>query len=289
MEYRKLPHGEEQISIIGLGNSSLTSQVGEKEIQATVEMALESGVNYFDMAAGDAAPFAAYGKALAGCREKAYLQVHFGADYRTGKYGWTLELEDIKRSVAWQLDALKTDYIDFGFLHCIDETADLEKAEAHGTLEYLKELKRQGAVRHIGLSSHTPQVVHKVLDMGLIDLLMFSINPAYDYRHGEFAIGEVDERVNVLRFDREGADSLVLLGHVAARVRQAGYEVENIDATVLCQRPKLAPHIPAMRRNIADAFGLPVDAVSVKATTEEHLGFTGEGLGIAAHAVALIE
>ena len=68
-----------------------------------------------------------------------------------------------------------------------------------------------------------------------------------------------------------------------------GYKVGNIDATILCQRPKLAPHIPAMRRNIADAFGLPVDAVSVKATTEEHLGFTGEGLGIAAHAVALIE
>ena len=63
----------------------------------------------------------------------------------------------------------------------------------------------------------------------------------------------------------------------------------NIDATILCQRPKLAPHIPAMRKNIADAFGLPLDAVSVKATTEEHLGFTGEGLGIAAHAVALIE
>lgn len=103
MEYRKLPHGEEQISVIGLGNSSLTSQVGEKEIQATVEMALESGVNYFDMAAGDAAPFAAYGKALAGCREKAYLQVHFGADYHTGKYGWTQDLEEIKRSISWQL------------------------------------------------------------------------------------------------------------------------------------------------------------------------------------------
>ena len=66
-------------------------------------------------------------------------------------------------------------------------------------------------------------------------------------------------------------------------------KVGNIDATILCQRPKLAPHIPAMRKNIADAFGLPLDAVSVKATTEEHLGFTGEGLGIAAHAVALIE
>ena len=72
-------------------------------------------------------------------------------------------------------------------------------------------------------------------------------------------------------------------------LKEHGFRIENIDATLLCQRPKLAPHIPAMRRNLADAFGLPVDAVSVKATTEEHLGFTGEGLGIAAHAVALIE
>ena len=86
-----------------------------------------------------------------------------------------------------------------------------------------------------------------------------------------------------------GADSLKLARRVAEILKEHGFRVENIDATLLCQRPKLAPHIPAMRRNLADAFGLPVDAVSVKATTEEHLGFTGEGLGIAAHAVALIE
>ena len=94
MEYRKLPKGTENISIIGLGNSSL-GEAGEKEAQATVELALENGVNFFDMAAGDARPFAAYGRAAAGCRGKVYYQVHFGADYRTGKYGWTLELVDI--------------------------------------------------------------------------------------------------------------------------------------------------------------------------------------------------
>ena len=87
----------------------------------------------------------------------------------------------------------------------------------------------------------------------------------------------------------KGADSRKLLECVGEKIKEAGYKVGNIDATILCQRPKLAPHIPAMRKNIADAFGLPLDAVSVKATTEEHLGFTGEGLGIAAHAVALIE
>ena len=136
MEYRKLPHGDEQISIIGMGNSSLGAS-GEGEAEKTVTMALENGVNYFDMAAGDAAPFAAYGKALAGCREKAYLQVHFGADYHTGKYGWTQDLEEIKRSISWQLEALQTDYIDFGFIHCVDELSDLEKAVSGGVLDYI--------------------------------------------------------------------------------------------------------------------------------------------------------
>ena len=108
MEYRKLPHGGEKISILGLGNSSMGA-AGEKEIEATVALAVENGINYFDMAAGDAVPFPAYGRALSGCREKVYFQIHFGADYRSGKYGWTLNLEEIKRSVDWQLKALRTD------------------------------------------------------------------------------------------------------------------------------------------------------------------------------------
>lgn len=85
------------------------------------------------------------------------------------------------------------------------------------------------------------------------------------------------------------ADSLVLLTKVAERLKAGGYTVGNIDATVLAQRPKLAPFIPVMRENIARACGIPLDAVSVKATTEEGLGFTGAGDGIAAHAVCIIE
>lgn len=84
------------------------------------------------------------------------------------------------------------------------------------------------------------------------------------------------------------ADSLKLLEQVVARLKENGYTVGNIDATVLAQRPKLAPFIPAMRENIAAACGVAVDAVSVKATTEEGLGFTGTGEGIAAHAVCII-
>lgn len=140
MEYRKLPKGGEQISILGLGNSSMGAS-GEKEVEAAVTMAVDNGINYFDMAAADAVPFAPFGRAVEGCRDKVYFQVHFGAEYRTGTYGWTLNLEKIKRSVDWQLEMLKTDYIDFGFIHCIDEAADLEKVISGGTLDYMKELK----------------------------------------------------------------------------------------------------------------------------------------------------
>ncbi len=198
MEYRKLPKGEEQISILGLGNSSMGPE-GEKKIAENVEMAVENGINYFDMAAADAVTFPGFGQALAGYREKVYLQIHFGADYRSGKYGWTLNLDKIKRSIDWQLKNLKTDYIDFGFIHCIDEKRDLEKFVDHGVLDYIQELKKEGVVRHIGLSSHTPEVVNEVLDMKILDMLMFSINPAYDYRHGDYAIGSVDERQALYR------------------------------------------------------------------------------------------
>ena len=87
----------------------------------------------------------------------------------------------------------------------------------------------------------------------------------------------------------KGADSLVLTRRVAEVMAERGYRLGNIDATVIAQAPKMAPHIPLMRQNIAEAFGAEMDRVSVKATTEERLGFTGSGEGIAAHAVCLLE
>lgn len=86
-----------------------------------------------------------------------------------------------------------------------------------------------------------------------------------------------------------GANSLQLTLQVGKILRNRGYRIVNIDATVIAQAPKLAPHIEQMRRNIAEALCIDVDAVSVKATTEEHLGFTGDGSGISAHAVCLID
>lgn len=211
MEYRRLPHGGEAISVLGFGTSSI-GMAGDREIEAAMAMALENGINYFDMASADAAPFPAFGRALAGQREKVYFQIHFGADYQSGKYGWTTDLEAIKRSVDWQISSLRTDYIDFGFLHCIDEEADLQHVLKGGTLDFILQLKKQGVVRHIGLSSHTPQVVNQALDAGILDMLMFSINPAYDYeQEGEFAIGGVQERRRLYqRCEAEGVGISVM-------------------------------------------------------------------------------
>ena len=87
----------------------------------------------------------------------------------------------------------------------------------------------------------------------------------------------------------KGADSVELLRHVCSLLKEKNYIVSNVDCTVLAQRPKLSPHIPEMRRILSGAMGVDPERVNIKATTEEGLGFTGEGLGIAAHAVALIE
>ena len=106
---------------------------------------------------------------------------------------------------------------------------------------------------------------------------------------GAAALGDIGQHFPDKDPQYAGADSMELLRRVCAILREAGYRVGNADCTVIAQRPKLAPFIPAMRERLAEAMGLAANQVSVKATTEEGLGFTGEGLGIAAHAVALLE
>ena len=106
---------------------------------------------------------------------------------------------------------------------------------------------------------------------------------------GAAALGDIGKLFPDSDAAYAGADSIALLERVTALLREHGWQVGNVDATVVAQTPKLAPYVPEMRRRLAEAMGLDVDCVSVKATTEERLGFTGSGEGMAAHAVALIE
>ena len=118
------------------------------------------------------------------------------------------------------------------------------------------------------------------------DVLLHAVSDAL---LGAAALGDIGKHFPDTDERYKDADSLQLLAEVVHLLKSRRYTVVNIDATVLAQAPKLAPYIPEMRRNIADACRVSPDAVSVKATTEEGLGFTGEKLGIAAHAVCLLE
>ncbi len=128
-------------------------------------------------------------------------------------------------------------------------------------------------------------------DLGLLghsdaDVLLHAVSDAL---LGAAALGDIGKHFPDTSAEFEGADSLVLLQNVVELLAEKGYKVCNIDSTVIAQAPKLAPYIDDMRKNIAFACNIDVDCVSVKATTEEHLGFTGALQGISAHAVCLIE
>lgn len=127
---------------------------------------------------------------------------------------------------------------------------------------------------HVGLLGHSDA-----------DVLLHAIS---DSLLGALALGDIGKHFPDTDESYRGADSLVLLALVGEMIKNEGYEVGNIDATVIAQAPKLAPFIPQMRLNIARALEIELGAVSVKATTEEHLGFTGEEKGIAAHSVCLL-
>ena len=128
---------------------------------------------------------------------------------------------------------------------------------------------------HLGLLGHSDA-----------DVLLHAVS---DSLLGAAGLGDIGKHFPDTDPKYKGADSLELLRVVAERVKEAGYRVSNIDVTMIAQKPKLAPYISQMRSNIAAAVGIGEDRVNVKATTEEKLGFTGEGLGMSCHAVCLLE
>ena len=126
---------------------------------------------------------------------------------------------------------------------------------------------------------------HGLLGHSDADVLLHAVMDAV---LGAMAEGDIGKHFPDTDPAYKGADSLALTRVVAKLMRERGYTLGNVDVTVIAQAPKLAPYIPEMRQNIADAFGVSLDCVNVKATTEEHLGFTGSGEGISAHAVCLL-
>ena len=179
MQYRELGNTGLLVSEIGMGCEGFF----EKDCTMAKELfdlAEREGINYFDLYASDPELRKAVGNALSGRREKFIIQSHICSVWKNGQYLRTRNLAEVKEGFAEMLDLLQTDYIDVGMIHYCDAEKDWKEIVDNGILDYARELKAKGQIRHIGLSSHNPVVALKAIESDSIEVLMFSVNPVYD-------------------------------------------------------------------------------------------------------------
>ncbi len=168
-----------RVGEIGLGCEGF-AKLDKVQSRRMVDIALESGMNYIDIYASSPVIRDNIGHAIAGRRDQVVIQGHVGTIWIDGQYKRTRDIEESKAGFADLLERLGTDYIDIGMIHYCDEEKDFAQVFSTWFIDYVKELKATGKVRHLGISSHNPIVARKAVDTGLIDVVMFSVNPCYD-------------------------------------------------------------------------------------------------------------
>lgn len=179
MNYRRLGKTELMVSEIALGAEWLERHNYE-ECKAIIDRADELGINILDCWMSEPNVRTKIGKALAGRRERWYIQGHIGSTWQNGQYERTRDVDKCREAFEDLLTRLQTDYIDLGMIHFIDQEADWDLAMNGPFIAYVKELKAEGKIRHIGMSTHNPVMAKKAAESGLIEMILFSINPAFD-------------------------------------------------------------------------------------------------------------
>lgn len=181
MEYRTLRNGQKISTIgIGVGNYGYES-VSPEEIKCIFETAFEQGVNFFDTCMSVSWPAKTIVKAIRGKRDRLIMQNHLCVSYPEGEYRHLLKLSEIKDAFGEELKKYGTDYSDIGTIHFVDEDSDLQRLIDIGVIDYAFELKKQGIIRNVAFSSHTPSVARKALDAADFDAMFFGVNAGYDY------------------------------------------------------------------------------------------------------------
>ncbi|MBC8536731.1 aldo/keto reductase [Feifania hominis] len=179
MQYRPLGNTGMMVSEIGLGCEHLEGKPYEV-VAETVHAALEAGVNLLDVFMSEPQVRSNIGRALESRRDRALIQGHIRAVWQNGQYGRTMDVEKCRVFFEDLLTRLRTDYLDIGFLHLVDTPEDFERIFDGPILEYALELKSRGVIRALGMSSHNPVTALRAVESGLIDVLFFPINAAYD-------------------------------------------------------------------------------------------------------------
>lgn len=184
MEYRNIGNTEMSASVIGLGAEHLDGKP-YAIVEETIHAALEHGINIMDVFMPGNEIRRNIGKALGKRRNDFIIQGHIGSVDLKQQYDISHDLSTCKRYFENLLNNLGTDYIDIGMLFFMDSDEAFQQVQSNGIIDYVLELKEKGIIRAIGTSSHNPTVARKVLETGVVDLMMFSINPAFDMTPAE--------------------------------------------------------------------------------------------------------
>lgn len=179
MLYRSLGKCGLKASVVGLGCEHLKNN-DFQTIERTIKTALDCELNIFDALTSDHRVLSYIGKALESKRDRIIIQGHIETVFENGQYPSSKDLIQNQLFFEEFMSHLRTNYIDIGMIHIVDTPEDYDSVFNSGTIEYAAKLKRQGIIKAIGLSSHSPTTALKAVKTGLIDILMFSINPAFD-------------------------------------------------------------------------------------------------------------
>ncbi len=181
MQYRELGKTGLRVSEIGLGAEWLERH-NRKEVMEVVRRCEDAGVNIFDCWMAEPEVRTNLGLAIEGRRDKWIIQGHIGSTQQNGQYVRTRDMTFVRPAFEDMLTRFKTDYIDIGVINYVDDERDLDKVLSGDFLRYVHELKASGTIRNVGMSTHNPIIAKKVVESGEVDMIMFSINPAFDMR-----------------------------------------------------------------------------------------------------------
>ena len=179
MNYRRLGKTNLMVSEIGLGAEWLERHSAE-ECKAIIDRCEEHGINILDCWMSEPNVRSNIGAAIRGKRERWIIQGHIGSTWQNGQYVRTRELPKVKEAFEDLLNRLGTDYIDLGMIHYVDQEAELDTIVNGPFYEYVKQLHADGVIRHIGMSTHNPGVARRVVELGIVEMMLFSVNPAFD-------------------------------------------------------------------------------------------------------------
>lgn len=234
MKYRELGKTGLKVSEIGLGGEWLERGTAE-DVKAVVDRCAELGINILDCWMSEPNVRTNIGAALVGQREKWIIQGHIGSTWQDGQYVRTRDMEQVKPAFEDLLTRFRTDYIDLGMIHYVDEKADYDAVMNGPFIEYIRELKAAGKIRHIGISTHNPEIARLAAESGEIEMMLFSVNPAFDMMpvtdnvdayfaetYDESLSGIAPERVELYKIcEQNGVGITVMKGYAGGRLFKA--------------------------------------------------------------------